>query len=45
MSSAIEAAHSSWTELHGEFGSIQEHELRRNPEFIRYRSHDGIGTS
>ena len=33
-----ESSHSSWTELHWELGRTQEHELRGNPKFLRYRS-------
>ena len=35
---------SSWTNLHWKFGSIQEHQLRRAQEFVRYHSEIDIGT-
>ena len=38
-----ESNHSSWTELFGEPGVLQEHELRGNSEFIRYRTEIDIG--
>ena len=39
-----ESIHSSCTGLHWEFGSIQEHELRGNPEFVRYHSEVDSGS-
>ena len=40
-----ESRQSFWTTLHGQFGSIQEHEFRGNSEFIRYRAEIDIGPS
>ena len=34
MSSSMKASHSSWTKLFGESGSLQEHEIQGNSEFI-----------
>ena len=38
-----ECSHSSWTELFGEIGDLQEHELRRNSELIQYHTEIDIG--
>ena len=35
---------SSWNKLHWNFGSIQEHTLRRTQEFVRYHCEIDIGT-
>ena len=40
-----ECRHPSWTELFWKPGSIQEHTLRGNSEFIRYHSEVGMGPS
>ena len=38
-----ESSHSSWTELFGEPGSLQEHELRGNSELVQYHPTIDIG--
>ena len=38
-----ESSHSSWTELFGEFGDPQEHELRGNSELIQYHTETDLG--
>ena len=38
-----ESSHSSWTELFGEPGGLQEHELRGNSELIQYDTEIDIG--
>ena len=40
-----EGRHSSWTELHWQFGSIREHKLRQMSEFIRSHAEIDIGPS
>ena len=39
------SSHSSWTDLHWKFGSMQENEFRGNPEFLRHHSQVNTGTS
>ena len=38
-----ESRHSSWTELFGKLGSLQEHELRGNSELVWYHTKIDIG--
>ena len=38
-----DCSHSSWTELFGEFGDLQEHELRGTSELIQYHTEIDIG--
>ena len=38
-----ENSHPSWTELFGEFGDLQEHELRGNSELIQHHTEIDIG--
>ena len=40
-----ESRHSSWTKLHWNFGSFQEHKLRGSSKFIRYHAEIDIGPS
>ena len=38
-----ESSHSSWTDLFGELGGLQEHELRGNSELIQYHTEIDLG--
>ena len=38
-----ESSHSSWTEIFGEPGGLQEHELRGNSKLIQYHTEMDIG--
>ena len=37
------SSHSSWTELFGEPGGLQEHELRGNSGLVQYHTETDIG--